>query len=672
MKIPRLTTMPFLIAVFLPLILLPIPTIALPTLEHVRLGEARLRVTPENLAGRSLETADAFASADGFSLVEIVFNDAGFFGPGNMTLTIVGGTVAENGGVNIARCGTRGATSVAHSVPLGDGTHEAHSWYRAPDEFNRGSDSALTFRTITVHLSYDPDGAGAPVTVDVFIELSRPPLLFVHGLWSSEETWSMDLVDDSRIPVRRRVDYSDTSADSFAENVANQVIRTGVEAALAQSDESLNRVAARVDLVGHSMGGLLGRIRTTETDFLRPSFCNSGSIRKIVTLDSPHEGSPLADLLHTLSLLPLNGPGIRAVYSNLGLPIDQGAILDLTVGSPALLDLQAVPISSHAIVGTGGSDVLSLPLIGLWTLVAFFDGSAPSEVFQAFQHDLIVPRPSQEGGLSSGATTPVSGLDGLHFGVPGNTGSNVYGARIFQLLDLPSANAVWSNFPAGSLIASAAPLPALRQADTAQAPTGDAISITSPAPSTQVEPGATIHVVVEPSLGVTLTDLVVVGPGATMRIGSPPWEVDLLIPATQLGLFSIQASAKTSGGVFLFSQAVSLEALPAATIQNLRLAPDPAIVLGVGGRAQLILYASYSDGVERKVDPAVATWSSSSSATIAVNSLGVLESHALGNATISATIAPHSDGVLATAVRFVLFEDGFETADGSRWTAIVN
>lgn len=86
----------------------------------------------------------------------------------------------------------------------------------------------------------------------------------------------------------------------------------------------------------------------------------------------------------------------------------------------------------------------------------------------------------------------------------------------------------------------------------------------------------------------------------------------------------------------------------------------------------MTLYASYSDGVERKVDPAVAAWSSSSSATIAVNSLGVLESHALGNATISATIAPHSDGVLATAVRFVLFEDGFETADDSRWSAIVN
>jgi hypothetical protein len=94
MKHSRFTAMPFLISLVF-LFLLPIQTLASSALEHVRLGEARLRITPESL-GRELLGADAFASSDGFSLVEIVFNDAGFFGPGNMTLSIVGGTVWSN------------------------------------------------------------------------------------------------------------------------------------------------------------------------------------------------------------------------------------------------------------------------------------------------------------------------------------------------------------------------------------------------------------------------------------------------------------------------------------------------------------------------------------------------------------------------------------------------
>jgi hypothetical protein len=231
---------------------------------------------------------------------------------------------------------------------------------------------------------------------------------------------------------------------------------------------------------------------------------------------------------------------------------------------------------------------------------------------------------------------------------------------------------VWSNFPAGSFASLASAESVGRDTQDRPIPTGESISITSPSPSTQVQPGDAVHVVVEPSVGLTLTDLVVVGPNATVRITSSPWEVDLPIPETQLGNFSIQASAKTAVGDFLFSQAVTLEALPAATIQSLRISPDPAIVLGIGGETQLLLYASFGDGVERRVDAGEATWSSNAPSTMAVNAAGILEARALGTATITATIATNSDGVAASAVRFLLFEDGFETADASRWSALVN
>ena len=290
------------------------------------------------------------------------------------------------------------------------------------------------------------------------------------------------------------------------------------------------------------------------------------------------------------------------------------------------------------------------------------------------QHDFIVGRPSQEGSLPSAATTSVGGLDGQHIGFPGNTGSNIYGDRIFELLDLPSSNVVWSNFPAPSFQSSESFAFAPGGSGAPLSPFGPSISITSPLPATQVTPGSNVHVVVEPSAGLTLVDLVIVGPTATVRISSAPWEGDLSIPPEQLGLFSIQAAAKGSGGEFHFSQIVSLEAVPAATIQSLMLSPDPAILLGLGsgGRTQLNLYASYSDGVERKVEPSNATWSSNTPTNIGVTTTGLLEATALGSATITATIGAVSDGVLATAVEYLLFEDGFESTDVSRWSSSLN
>ena len=94
-----------------------------------------------------------------------------------------------------------------------------------------------------------------------------------------------------------------------------------------------------------------------------------------------------------------------------------------------------MPAPSHAMVGTGGSDALeSAPgwLGEFYTFVTFFADITGSDLFEGFQHDFVVGRISQEGGLPDGQTSVFGGFDGIHIF---NTGSELYSNRGVELLN---------------------------------------------------------------------------------------------------------------------------------------------------------------------------------------------------------------------------------------------
>ncbi|MBW1980992.1 MAG: alpha/beta fold hydrolase [Deltaproteobacteria bacterium] len=134
------------------------------------------------------------------------------------------------------------------------------------------------------------------------------PVIFVHGLYHNRTAWFMYLrwfrqwgwsyLEAVNLPGKFR-----------SINVHAQTLAQTIDRVLEAAD------CDQVDLVGHSMGGIVIRA------YLRDHFSES-KVRNVVTLGSPHNGSKLAvfgvgeaarELLpHSELLQSLNGEGVMA------------------------------------------------------------------------------------------------------------------------------------------------------------------------------------------------------------------------------------------------------------------------------------------------------------------------------------------------------------------------
>ena len=87
------------------------------------------------------------------------------------------------------------------------------------------------------------------------------------------------------------VDYSAENANSFDDPEIMEKVRIAILEAI-DTIRSNNLAGRKVDIVAHSMGGLVVRSFCEK----EKEFCKE-SIRKLITIDTPHQGSELADLL---------------------------------------------------------------------------------------------------------------------------------------------------------------------------------------------------------------------------------------------------------------------------------------------------------------------------------------------------------------------------------------
>ena len=110
--------------------------------------------------------------------------------------------------------------------------------------------------------------------------VTRPPVIFVHGLYHNHTAWVL---------YRRwfrRWGWHHVKAITLRGKFRSVAEQTTTLARVV--DEVLRETgSARVDLVGHRMGGLVIRAFLAETP-------NPGAVRRVVTLGTPHAGSKLA------------------------------------------------------------------------------------------------------------------------------------------------------------------------------------------------------------------------------------------------------------------------------------------------------------------------------------------------------------------------------------------
>ena len=190
--------------------------------------------------------------------------------------------------------------------------------YLAPTNFARNSgndnDNNSSSRAITLQVQSNDD-PNYHLTVNQSI--IRPPVILVHGLWSSAADWGPS---DSFLPLSglwvRPVDYYwpmlQVTSTYPASNVTQipgsalgfhynaVVVDKYIRENIAFFRTENNAAAVTADVVAHSMGGNIVRTEALQPWFATDDTYGHGPIDKLITIGTPHLGSPLAtDLLQS-------------------------------------------------------------------------------------------------------------------------------------------------------------------------------------------------------------------------------------------------------------------------------------------------------------------------------------------------------------------------------------
>ncbi|HBG26119.1 MAG: hypothetical protein A2Y10_16335 [Planctomycetes bacterium GWF2_41_51] len=160
--------------------------------------------------------------------------------------------------------------------------------WRTPQKFDsiEGLLNTSKTRNIAIHAVIDSDNDGIYEYTDTEnISLARPPVVMVHGLYGNPSDFSKmgDELTAKGWLYLYLASYNNTA--SFDKNIPK--VKAEIKNAL-NGPRGAGYAATKVDVVAHSMGGLLVKKMDTSTQ---------ESIRKIITIGTPYKGSPLATLL---------------------------------------------------------------------------------------------------------------------------------------------------------------------------------------------------------------------------------------------------------------------------------------------------------------------------------------------------------------------------------------
>ncbi len=498
----------------------------------------------------------------------------------------------------------------------------------------RPPDDGDKFRVVRIGIFYldrrNPGGPERLVTI-VEIRVHRTPVVMIHGLWSDADafaTMDQTLVASNYESFQLyRLDYRGTNDSSFSVN--SPLVPGGNDAAIQQALDA-NLAAGKVDLVTHSMGGVLARLYMQGPDY-------GNEVRRLVTSNAPHAGSQMANLLLDQGFDPqgrlcgllsgaMSSPSVpnRSCYN--------GAVDDLRVSSFAttnVLNLGVHPtdVGVHAIatvfdLATDFPNLASLagvfgdaPLI-IANLARVCGLSLVDSIFNFDESDVIVSATSQAGGLSGSLTSlyprqPHMKVDtplGTLFPGPVENGDVI--ARVKELLDEPDSSGSFtrSGFSPrqlGYTTPSLCPL-LLRARTLGTARSASAVAtevtITSPAPDTILTPGEAFVVEAAGSQDIATIMLVMSQPGDEMLLAEQPGpdaRFELEVPETAVGLQNlVVAGLDASGRLVAVSDVVHVDVTVTAALNSITVYP-PVVYLRPCATASLGVTGHYEDGVAR-------------------------------------------------------------------------
>jgi len=304
------------------------------------------------------------------------------------------------------------ATPLTVTAVAANGQTMAFAVYQPPADFARGplvnsQDDTLASRTVNFQVQ-ETDSTGSVVgSGSGSLSLLRPPVVLVHGLWSGPGLWKNFLNGafggDTRFrktPASYDFPITVISSDpvypssTLAAANSNQLgleynapwVMDTIEAEIADFGSFNSAAVAQADVVAHSLGGLITRWSEKLPAFADTNSFGIGNIHKLITIGTPHFGSPFATLLLQDSCMARRlgfvthriAFGQYVVGPNLD-PDTSGAIYDLqgdangagcglTTNLQALQnDTEPVPVAVIAGAMTNNFGLLpSLAGLGLW------------------------------------------------------------------------------------------------------------------------------------------------------------------------------------------------------------------------------------------------------------------------------------------------------------------
>ena len=393
------------------------------------------------------------------------------------------------------------ARSVSSNRSRTGAGNEFWFWYVAPRDFKE-RERDLSRSTRTVDASFTVEYADGTTVEDVEqqIEITRPPLMLVHGLGGSPSSWNnltyredrngdgnteKTLLKNSRFFLEKET-IGISPDGSFKSN--SELLLTdnffsdsdGFSDILGRMRQRLGFAANQVYYVGHSMGGAVARqlIGTGGTSisgipYHKRKNYGQGYVNRLITLDTPHSGSPLADFTEDEIISSFRGQlGLNLGQLIAGSFLDpfverKGPVFDETDAVADLVVGQTFPethVPSHLIAGDvmgkqNRLDLLARPeserFLKVWNLI--FDtvqiadpssyGKGPGElVLEGIEvvtglgsdGDFVVPTTSQLSGLRRDDPA-TSVFNVTHFDkLPRSVMERVeVGTRVFNLLNEP-------------------------------------------------------------------------------------------------------------------------------------------------------------------------------------------------------------------------------------------
>lgn len=272
---------------------------------------------------------------------------------------------------------TSASSIFAHPIEIGNGKSAVVIVYTPPNYIDLPIND--TYKTV-YFTSDNPNGVST-----IPINLYPVPVVLVHGIWTNSFfSWNYTGFEKSLKDKNFDVYFADyrkynaTTFDPLAidkkGNYGIDVIRNTTKSALEKyEDEGI--AASQVDIVAHSMGGLMARGFTQQSDYRNDDNNMKGYIHRLITIGTPHFGAQLAGILYDHRdkkychewigiRLYVTLPGhcdktleltLKDIYRNtskpLSIPIDEGGIEALKPNSIAFSNLNETNVSSYAIIG---------------------------------------------------------------------------------------------------------------------------------------------------------------------------------------------------------------------------------------------------------------------------------------------------------------------------------